>query len=62
MTPHKDVMEEMKNPLSPVIQVRESYSKWLQKSITEVEVQFKDEDPAWIPYNTLLAMQSLNER
>ena len=61
MTPHKDVMEEMKNPLSPVIQVRESYSKWLQKSVTEVEVQFKDEDPAWIPYNTLLAMQSLNE-
>ena len=61
MTPHKDVMEEMKNPLSPVIQVRESYSKWLQKSVTEVEVQFKDEDPAWIPYNTLLAMQSINE-
>ena len=60
---HKeDAMEAMKNPLSPVIQVRESYSKWLQKSITEVEVQFKDEDPAWIPYNTLLAMQSLNER
>ena len=59
---HKeDAMEAMKNPLSPVIQVRESYSKWLQKSITEVEVQFKDEDPAWIPYNTLLAMQSLNE-
>ena len=59
---HKeDAMEAMKNPLSPVIQVRESYSKWLQKSLTEVEVQFKDEDPAWIPYNTLLAMQSLNE-
>ena len=57
----QDAMEAMKNPLSPVIQVRESYSKWLQKSITEVEVQFKDEDPAWIPYNTLLAMQSLNE-
>ena len=59
---HKeDAMEEMKNPLSPVMDVRETYSKWLQKSITEVEVQFKDEDPAWIPYNTLLAMQSLNE-
>ena len=57
----QDAMEAMKNPLSPVIQVRESYSKWLQKSITEVEVQFKDEDPAWIPYNTLLARQSLNE-
>ena len=62
MIHNKDAVEAMKNPLSPVIQVRESYSKWLQKSITEVEVQFKDEDPAWIPYNTLLAMQSLNER
>ena len=61
MIHNEDAMEAMKNPLSPVIQVRESYSKWLQKSITEVEVQFKDEDPAWIPYNTLLAMQSLNE-
>ena len=29
---HKeDAMEAMKNPLSPVIQVRESYSKWLQR-------------------------------
>ena len=61
MIHNEDAMEAMRNPLSPVIQVRESYSKWLQKSITEVEVQFKDEDPAWIPYNTLLAMQSLNE-
>ena len=61
MLHNEDAMEAMKNPLSPVKQVRESYSKWLQKSITEVEVQFKDEDPAWIPYNTLLAMQSLNE-
>jgi hypothetical protein len=59
---HKeDAMEAMKNPLSPVLQVRESYSKWLQRCVTEVEVQFKDEEPAWIPYETLLAMQSLNE-
>jgi len=59
---HKeDAMEAMKNPLSPVIQVRESYSKWLQRCVTEVEVQFKDEPPAWIPYETLLAMQSINE-
>ena len=55
---HKeDAMEAMKNPLSPIIQVRQSWSMWLQKTITEVEVQFKDEDPAWIPYDTLLAMQ-----
>ena len=52
-------MEAMRNPLSPVIQVRESYSRFLQKHVTEVEVQFKDEDPAWIPYDTLLAMQNL---
>ena len=59
---HKeDAMEAMKNPLSPVIQVRESYSKWLQRCVTEVEVQFKDEPPAWIPYETLLAMQSIND-
>ena len=57
----QDAMEEMKNPLSPVKQVRESYSRFLQKHVTEVEVQFKDEDPAWIPYATLLAMQEVNE-
>ena len=59
---NEDEMEAMKNPLSPVKQVRESYSRFLQKHVTEVEVQFKDEDPAWIPYNTLLAMQEVNER
>ncbi len=52
-----DANEQMKNPLSPVKMVRESYSKWLQRTITEVQVQFKDEPPAWIPYETLLAMQ-----
>ena len=61
MIHNEDAMQAMRNPLSPVIQVRESYSKFLEKHVTEVEVQFKDEDPAWIPYNTLLAMQSLNE-
>ena len=49
-------MEDMNNPLSPVKDVRGTYSKWLQKHVTEVQVQFKDEDPAWIPYDTLLAM------
>ena len=61
MIHNEDAMEAMKNPLSPVKQVRESYSKWLQRSVTEVEVQFKDEEPAWIPYDTLLAMQTMNE-
>ena len=56
MIHNTDAMEQMKNPLSPVKMVRETYSRWLQKNITEVQVQFKDEEPAWIPYDTLLAM------
>ena len=52
-----DAMEQMNNPLSPVKMVRETYSRWLQRTITEVQVQFMDEEPAWIPYETLLAMQ-----
>ena len=47
---------DMNNPLSPVKNLREVYSRFLQRIITEVEVQFKDEEPAWIPYETLLAM------
>ena len=61
MIHNEDALEAMKNPLSHIIQVRQSWSMWLQKTITEVEVQFKDEDPAWIPYTTLLAMQESNE-
>ena len=53
-----DAMEQMKNPLSPVKMVRETYSRYLQKNFTEVLVQFKEEEPAWIPYETLLAIQS----
>ena len=48
----------MNNPLSPVRNVRETYSRFLQRIITEVEVQFRDEEPAWIPYETLLAMMN----
>ena len=61
MIHNTDAMEQMKNPLSPVKMVRETYSRWLQKNITEVQVQFEDEEPAWIPYTTLLAMQETNE-
>ena len=61
MIHNTDAMEQMKNPLSPVKMLRETYSRWLQKNITEVQVQFKDEEPAWIPYDTLLAMQEVNE-
>tara|TARA_B100000700_G_scaffold294249_1_gene356061 strand:- start:559 stop:747 length:189 start_codon:yes stop_codon:yes gene_type:complete len=62
MIHNKGAMKQMKNPLSPVKMVRETYSMWLQRNITEVQVQFADEEPAWIPYDTLLAMQKVNER
>ena len=55
---NQDANDQMKNPLSPVKMVRESYSRYLQKNFTEVQVQFADEEPAWIPYETLLAMQN----
>ena len=58
---NQDANDQMKNPLSPVKMVRETYSRWLQKNITEVQVQFKEEEPAWIPYTTLLAMQEVDE-
>ena len=58
MLHNTDAMEQMNNPLSPVKMVRESYSRYLQRLVTEVQVQFKDEEPAWIPYETLLAIQS----
>ena len=54
---YEQATAEMNNPLSPVKMVRESYSRYLQKNFTEVQVQFKDEEPAWIPYNTLLAIK-----
>ena len=43
-------------PLSYVKNVRTVYDRFYQKNIKEVQVQFLDEDPAWIPYNTLLSM------
>tara|TARA_B100001778_G_scaffold328472_1_gene327977 strand:- start:879 stop:1040 length:162 start_codon:yes stop_codon:yes gene_type:complete len=49
----------MTNPFGNVLNTRESYSRFYQKNFTEVEVQFSDEDPAWIPLNTLLAMRSI---
>ena len=46
----------MINLLSYVKNVRTVYDKFYQKNIKEVQVQFLDEDPAWIPYDTLLSM------
>ena len=54
---YEQATAEMNNPLSPVKMVRETYSKWLQRHVTEVQVQFRDEEPAWIPYETLLAIK-----
>ena len=47
----------MANPINPVQNTREVYYRHLSKVVTEVEVQFIDEDPARIPYSTLIAMQ-----
>ena len=46
----------MINQLSYVKNVRTVYDKFYQKNIKEVQVQFLDENPAWIPYDTLLSM------
>ena len=42
----------MINPMSVVKNVRTSYSRFLQKNIKEVEVQYDNEEHAWIPYDT----------
>ena len=47
------------NPLSPVKNTRQTYRKDLKKVITEVQVQFAKESPAWIPLETLLAIQGV---
>ena len=48
----------MVSPFGSVLNTRESYSRFHQRKFTEVEVQFNDEDPAWIPYDTLISMLS----
>ena len=49
----------MFSPLRYVQNVRTVYSRFYQKNIKEVEVQFKNEEPAWIPYDTLLSIMSI---
>ena len=49
----------MINPMSFVKNVRTVYSRFYQKNIKEVEERFGDEDPAWIPYDTLLSIMSI---
>ena len=48
--------DKLKNPLRPVKNVRTVYDRFYQKNVKEVQVQFKDENAAWIPYETLIAM------
>ena len=48
--------DKLKNPFRPVKNVRTVYDRFYQKNVKEVQVQFSDEDPAWIPYETLIAM------
>ena len=50
---------KMMSPFGNVLNTRETYSRFYQKLFTEVEVQFHDEDPAWIPLGTLLAMREI---
>jgi hypothetical protein len=46
----------MSNPISFVKNTRTTYSMQYRKNVTEVLVQFADEDPAWIPMDTLESM------
>ena len=50
---------KMMSPFGNVLNTRETYSKFYQEIFTEVEVQFHDENPAWIPLDTLLAMRKI---
>ena len=49
----------MFSPLRYVQNVRTVYSRFYQKNVKEVEVRFGDEDPAWIPSDTLLSIMSI---
>ena len=46
----------MNNPISFIKNTRTTYSMQYRKNVTEVLVQFADEDPAWIPMDTLESM------
>ena len=49
----------MFSPLRYDQNVRTVYSRFYQKNIKEVDVQFNDEEPGWIPYDTLLSIMSI---
>ena len=47
-----------KVPFNVVKNTRQTYDKFHQELITEVQVQFDDERPSWIPLETLIAIQN----
>ena len=51
---------KMMSPFGNVLNTRETYSKFYQKIFTEVEVQFHEENPTWIPLDTLLAIERIH--
>ena len=48
----------MISPLSFVKNVINFFETFNQKNVKEVQVQFQNENPAWIPYDTLISMMS----
>ena len=48
----------MINPLTHVKNVRTVYDRFYQKNVKAVQVQFQDENPAWIPYDKYISMMS----
>ena len=48
----------MNNPISFIKNTRTTYSLQYRRNVTEVLVQFADEDPAWIPMDTLESMMT----
>ena len=44
---------------NPIKNTRKTYDRFLAKVITEVLVQFKDEEPAWIPLTTYEAIPGI---
>ena len=50
------MMKNLKNPFNFVKNTRQSFDRFYQKTITEVQVQIETEDPAWIPLDTLVAI------
>ena len=48
----------MMSPFNVVKNTRQSYDRFHQEVITEVQVQFGEERSAWSPLETLIAIQN----